>query len=103
MGEKKTVRVSRQAVELARLHVEAARKAGRKPEPGLARIATARPEPARSPAPAAVPYRVSDAAARLVGARRSTYTDRRPLRWRTVPFVVTSAPLPVPDHGRNLT
>jgi hypothetical protein len=44
MSEKKTVKVSRQAVELARLHVEAARKAGRKPEPGLARIATLRPE-----------------------------------------------------------
>ena len=44
MAEKKTVKVSRLAVELARLHVEAARKAGRKPEPGIARIATARPE-----------------------------------------------------------
>ncbi|WP_185443519.1 hypothetical protein [Kribbella qitaiheensis] len=43
MSEKKTVKVSRQAIELARLHVEAARKAGRKPEPGLARIAGARP------------------------------------------------------------
>jgi len=45
MAEKRTVRVSRQAIELARLHVEAARKAGRKPEPGLARIADARPDP----------------------------------------------------------
>lgn len=53
MGEKKTIRVSRQAVELARLHVEAARKAGRKPEPGLARIADARPEHGTgAPAPA---------------------------------------------------
>jgi hypothetical protein len=52
MSEKKTVKVSRQAVELARLHVEAARKAGRKPEPGLARIATARPEPTPGATPA---------------------------------------------------
>ncbi|MEV8373375.1 hypothetical protein AB0P21_11600 [Kribbella sp. NPDC056861] len=52
MVEKKTVRVSRQAIELARLHVEAARKAGRKPEPGLARIADARPQAPGSPAPA---------------------------------------------------
>ncbi|WP_433018424.1 hypothetical protein [Kribbella sp. CA-294648] len=53
MSEKKTVRVSRQAVELARLHVEAARKAGRKPDAGLARIATARPEHGSgAPAPA---------------------------------------------------
>lgn len=52
MSEKKTVKVSRQAVELARLHVEAARKAGRKPEPGLARIATARPEVVSDPTPA---------------------------------------------------
>lgn len=53
MGEKKTVRVSRQAVELARLHVEAARRAGRKPEPGVARIADARPENGNgAPAPA---------------------------------------------------
>jgi hypothetical protein len=52
MSEKKTVKVSRQAVELARLHVEAARKAGRKPEPGLARIATARPEAAPGATPA---------------------------------------------------
>ncbi|NEA31088.1 hypothetical protein [Streptomyces sp. SID13031] len=44
MGEKKTVMVSRQAVELARLHVEAALKAGRKPDAGVARIAGARPE-----------------------------------------------------------
>lgn len=43
MAEKKTVRVSRQAIELARLHVEAARRAGRQPEPGMARIANARP------------------------------------------------------------
>lgn len=53
MGEKKTIKVSRQAVELARLHVEAARKAGRKPEHGLARIADARPEHGTgAPAPA---------------------------------------------------
>ncbi|WP_433166758.1 hypothetical protein [Kribbella sp. CA-247076] len=54
MAEKKTVKVSRQAVELARLHVEAARRAGRKPEPGLARIADARPGNGNgtSPAPA---------------------------------------------------
>jgi hypothetical protein len=53
MGEKKTVRVPRQAVELARLHVEAARKAGRKPDAGVARIADARPETTPgSPAPA---------------------------------------------------
>lgn len=44
MAEKKTVKVSRQAVELARLHVEAARKAGRMPDAGVARIASARPE-----------------------------------------------------------
>ena len=55
MGEKRTVRVSRLAVELARLHVEAARRAGRKPEPGVARIADARPSstaPSTDPAPA---------------------------------------------------
>jgi len=53
MDEKKTVRVSRQAVELAKLHVEAARRAGRKPEPGVARIANARPENGgTAPAPA---------------------------------------------------
>lgn len=55
MAAKKTVRVSRQAVELARLHVEAARKAGRKPEPAVARIADARPDsntPGAAPAPA---------------------------------------------------
>jgi hypothetical protein len=45
MAEKKTVKVSRQAVEVARLHVEAARRAGRKPNPGVARIADARPTP----------------------------------------------------------
>lgn len=50
MAEKKTVKVSRQAVELARLHVEAARRAGRKPEPGVARIADARPDPGSAPA-----------------------------------------------------
>ncbi|HET6986588.1 MAG TPA: hypothetical protein VFI00_08235 [Kribbella sp.] len=44
MAEKRTVKVSRQAVELARLHVEAARRAGRKPDAGVARIASARPE-----------------------------------------------------------
>ncbi|WP_170284687.1 hypothetical protein [Kribbella amoyensis] len=54
MAEKKKVTVTRQAVELARLHVEAARRAGRKPEPGLARIADARPDPdpGATPAPA---------------------------------------------------
>jgi hypothetical protein len=54
MAEKKTVRVSRQVVDLARLHVEAARRAGRKPEPRVARIAGARPEtgPSTAPAPA---------------------------------------------------
>ncbi len=53
MAEKKTVKVSRQAVELARLHVEAARRAGRKPDAGVARIATARPEHGPgAPAPA---------------------------------------------------
>jgi hypothetical protein len=53
MGEKKTVRVSRQAVELARLHVEAARRAGHKPEPAVARIADARRENGNgAPAPA---------------------------------------------------
>jgi hypothetical protein len=45
MPEKRTVKVSRQAVELARLHVEAARRAGRKPDAGVARIADARPDP----------------------------------------------------------
>ncbi|MFC0626563.1 hypothetical protein [Kribbella deserti] len=53
MADKKTVKVSRQAVELARLHVEAAKRAGRKPDAGVARIATARPEnggPAPAPA-----------------------------------------------------
>jgi hypothetical protein len=43
MSEKKSIKVSRQTVELARLHVEAARRAGRKPEPGIERIASARP------------------------------------------------------------
>jgi hypothetical protein len=53
MAEKRTLKVSRQAVELARLHVEAARRAGRKPEPGLARIADARPDNGgAAPAPA---------------------------------------------------
>ncbi|WP_158292718.1 MULTISPECIES: hypothetical protein [Kribbella] len=52
MGEKKTVKVSRQAVELARLHVEAARRAGRKPDAGVARIAGARPENGNGPTPA---------------------------------------------------
>jgi hypothetical protein len=53
MAEKKTVKVSRQAVELARLHVEAARRAGRKPNPGVARIADARPDTTPgTPAPA---------------------------------------------------
>ncbi|GAA1576560.1 hypothetical protein GCM10009804_36500 [Kribbella hippodromi] len=53
MAEKKTVKVSRQAVELARLHVEAARRAGRKPDEGVARIAGARPAPGNgTPAPA---------------------------------------------------
>jgi hypothetical protein len=57
MAEKKTVKVSRQAVELARLHVEAARRAGRKPDAGVARIAGARPDNgngngAAAPAPA---------------------------------------------------
>jgi hypothetical protein len=52
MAEKKTLRVSRQAVELARLHVEAARRAGRKPEPGVARIADARPDNGSAPSPA---------------------------------------------------
>lgn len=44
MADKKTVKVSRQVVELARLHVEAAKRAGRKPDAGVERIATARPE-----------------------------------------------------------
>lgn len=53
MADKKTVKVSRQAVELARLHVEAAKRAGRKPDAGVARIASARPENGGSaPAPA---------------------------------------------------
>ena len=52
MTEKQTVRVSRQAVELARLHVEAARRAGRKPEPGVARIADARPDNGNGESPA---------------------------------------------------
>jgi hypothetical protein len=56
MAEKRTVKVSRQAVELARLHVEAARRAGRKPDAGVARIAAARPDDngngAAAPAPA---------------------------------------------------
>ena len=52
MTEKKTVRVPRQAVVLARLHVEAARRAGRKPEPGVARIAGARPDNDNGTAPA---------------------------------------------------
>ncbi|MFG1815063.1 hypothetical protein ACGFIF_14940 [Kribbella sp. NPDC049174] len=52
MADKKTVKVSRQVVELARLHVEAARRAGRKPEPGLARIADARPDNGNGTAPA---------------------------------------------------
>ena len=55
MAEKRTVKVSRQAVELARLHVEAARRAGRKPDAGVARIAGARPDNGNgtpSPAPA---------------------------------------------------
>jgi len=38
MAEKKTVKVSRQAVEIARLHVEAARKAGRKPARTTAQV-----------------------------------------------------------------
>ncbi|MFC9690812.1 hypothetical protein ACFTSF_19840 [Kribbella sp. NPDC056951] len=52
MAEKKTVTVSRQAVELARLHVEAARRAGRKPDAAVARIAGARPAPGTGPSPA---------------------------------------------------
>jgi hypothetical protein len=55
MADKRTVKVSRQAVELARLHVEAARRAGRKPDAGVARIADARPDNGNgtpSPAPA---------------------------------------------------
>jgi hypothetical protein len=52
MAEKKTIKVSRQAVELARLHVEAARRAGRKPDAGVARIASARPENGNGAAPA---------------------------------------------------
>lgn len=52
MTEKKTVKVSRQAVEIARLHVEAARKAGRKPDAGVARIAGARPDNGAGAAPA---------------------------------------------------
>ncbi|GAB2654413.1 hypothetical protein [Kribbella swartbergensis] len=52
MAEKKTVKVPRQAVELARLHVEAARRAGRKPEPRVARIADARPDNGNGTAPA---------------------------------------------------
>jgi hypothetical protein len=52
MAEKKTVTVSRQVVKLAQLHVEAARRAGRKPEPGLARIADARPDNGNGTAPA---------------------------------------------------
>ncbi|MEU4294478.1 hypothetical protein AB0E63_40190 [Kribbella sp. NPDC026596] len=52
MAEKRTLKVSRQAVELARLHVEAARRAGRKPEPVLARIADARPDNGTAPSPA---------------------------------------------------
>jgi hypothetical protein len=55
MADKRTVKVSRQAVELARLHVEAARRAGRKPDQGVARIADARPDNgngAAAPAPA---------------------------------------------------
>ena len=55
MAEKRTVTVPRQVVELARLHVEAARRAGRKPDAGLARIADARPENGNgsaAPAPA---------------------------------------------------
>ena len=52
MADKKIVKVPRQAVELARLHVEAARRAGRKPEPGVARIADARPDPGNGTAPA---------------------------------------------------
>jgi ubiquitin len=51
--EKKVVKVSRQAVELARLHVEAARKAGRQPDAAVARIAGARPDTGNgAPAPA---------------------------------------------------
>jgi len=52
MADKKTVKVSRQAVELARLHVEAARRAGRKPDAAVARIAGARPAPGNGAAPA---------------------------------------------------
>ncbi|MGW7680243.1 hypothetical protein ACWGID_05855 [Kribbella sp. NPDC054772] len=53
MTEKKVVKVSRQAVELARLHVEAARKAGRQPDAAVARIAGARPDTGNgAPAPA---------------------------------------------------
>jgi len=55
MAEKRTVKVSRQVIELARLHVEAARRAGRKPDEGVARIANAHPEngnESATPAPA---------------------------------------------------
>lgn len=55
MAEKKTVKVPRQVIEIARLHVEAARRAGRKPDAGVARIADARPDPGNenpTPAPA---------------------------------------------------
>ena len=55
MAEKRTVKVSRQVIELARLHVEAARRAGRKPDEGVARIAKAHPEngnESATPAPA---------------------------------------------------
>ncbi|MFF0269564.1 hypothetical protein [Kribbella sp. NPDC004536] len=55
MAEKRTVKVSRQVIELARLHVEAARKAGRKPDEGVARIANAHPDngsDSATPAPA---------------------------------------------------
>jgi hypothetical protein len=55
MADKRTVKVSRQVIELARLHVEAARRAGRKPDEGVARIATAHPNPnndSATPAPA---------------------------------------------------
>ena len=54
-------------------------------------------------APYAVYRTLADGPAGLVGGTPgSTYTDRRPLRWRTVHLVVTVASLPVPDHGRMI-
>lgn len=53
MADKRTVKVSRQVIELARLHVEAARRAGRKPDEAVARIANAHPGNSNeSPTPA---------------------------------------------------